>query len=212
MHCVPRVFSAWLKKACARLPWRMVEILPYALACCFMLQYFGNEDGQDYIHTTVWSLQTDQQHGSPLRQMENMSTILYHGITVVVNRKWALLLHLTGPAVQDIFATLSGTRTSYVEALTVLNTYLTPQKSYNSNDTHHVPNESISQYVTPLRWLGEHCDFDKYSLDEAIKDQLIEHCHSNTLHQCLLHEKSTVSLSFLIDIACSRERELCSTL
>ena len=50
------------------------------------------------------------------------------GITVD-NRKRALLLHLAGPAVQDIFATLSDTGTSYMEALTALNTYFTPQKS-----------------------------------------------------------------------------------
>ena len=53
--------------------------------------------------------------------------------------------------------------------------------------------------------LGEHGDFDKYSLDEAIKDQLIEHRHSTTLRRCLLHEKSTASLSSLLDIARSME-------
>ena len=66
-----------------------------------MFLYFGNEDGRDYIHTTVRSLRTDQQCGSPLEQMENT-------------------------------------------------------------------------------------------------DQLIEHCHYNTLHQRLLHEKSTVSLGSLM--------------
>ena len=69
-----------------------------------------------------------------------------------------------------------------------------------------MPNESIFQYVTRLRRLGEHCDFDKYSLDEAIKDQLIKHFHSNTLRRRLLREKSTVSPSrSLIDIARSIE-------
>ena len=70
-----------------------------------------------------------------------------------------------------------------------------------------MPNKSIiiAQYVTRLRRLGEHCDFDKYSLDKAIKDQLIEHCLSITLRQHLLHEKSTASLSSLLDIARSME-------
>lgn len=53
-----------------------------------------------------------------------------------------------------------------------------------------MPNELISQYTTCLRRLGEHCDFDTYSLEEAIKDQLMEHGHSNTLRQRLLQEKS----------------------
>ena len=47
----------------------------------------------------------------------------------VDNRKRALLPHLAGPAVQDIFTTLSDTGTSYMEALTALNTCFTPQKS-----------------------------------------------------------------------------------
>ena len=97
-----------------------------------------------------------------------------------------------------------------MEALTALNTHFTPQKSlqferHTFRHAHQAPNESISQYVTRLRRLGEHCDFDKYSLDEAIKDQLIEHCHSNTLRRRLLREKSTVSLSSLLDIARSME-------
>ena len=38
---------------------------------CLVLLYFGDEDGRDYIHTTVRSLRTDRQRGSPLGQMEN---------------------------------------------------------------------------------------------------------------------------------------------
>lgn len=83
------------------------------------------------------------------------------------------------------------------------------RRAYNSRHTsgqaHQVQNESIAQYVRRLCWLGEHCDFDKYSLDEAIKDQLIEHCHSTTLSRCLLREKSTASLNSLLDIARSME-------
>ena len=176
-HCVPIAND---KRACARRPYEYrVVVLPYVVACCLVLLYFGDEDGRDYIHTTVRSLRTDRQRGPPLGQME--TRLQYYidarGITVD-NRKRALLLHLAGPAVQDIFATLSDTGTSYMEALTALNTYFTPQKSlqferHTFRQAHQAPNESISQYVTRLRPLGEHCDFDKYSLDEAIKDQLI---------------------------------------
>ena len=79
-----------------------------------------------------------------------------------------------------------------MEELTALNAHFTPQNSlqferHTIRQAHQAPNESISQYVTRLRRLGEHYDFDKYSLDEAIKDQLIEHCHSNTLRRRLLH-------------------------
>lgn len=109
------------------------------------------------------------------------------GVTVD-NRKRALLLHLARPPVQDIFATLSDTGTTYIEALTALNTYVSPQKSLEFErrtfrQAHQMPNESIAQYVTRSNRLGKHCDFDKYSLDESIMDQLIEHCHSNTLRR-----------------------------
>ena len=43
------------------------------------------------------------------------------------------------------------------------------------------------------------------SWDCPFKEQVIEHCHSNTLRRRLLREKSTVSLSSLIDIARSME-------
>ena len=131
-----------------------------------------------------------KQTGSVGPSWDRSKTLLQYyvdarGITVD-NRKRALLLHLAGSAVQDIFATLSDTWTNYMEALTALNTYLSPQKKlqferYTFLQAHQASNESISQYVTHLRRLGEHCDFDKHSLEEAIKDQLIEHCHSNIL-------------------------------
>ena len=137
-----------------------------------------------------------KQTGSVVPRWDRWETRLQYyidarGITVN-NRKRALLLHLAGPTVQDIFATLSDTGTSYMEALTALNTHFTPQKSlkferHTFRQAYQAPNESISRYATRLRRLGEHCDFDKYSLDEAIKDQLIEHCHSNTLRRRLLH-------------------------
>ena len=131
------------------------------------------------------------------------------GITVD-NWKRALLLHLAGPAVQDTFATLSDTGTSYTEALNSLEMYFSPQKNlpferHSFRQAHQVANEPVDQYITGLRRLGENCEFDKYSLDEAIKDQLIEHCWSATLRRRLLREKSTVTLSSLLEIARSME-------
>ena len=159
-----------------------------------MLQYFGDEDGRDHFHTTVRSLRTDRQCGS---RWDRWKTRLQYYIDVrgitVDNRKQALLLHLAGPAVQEGFATLSYTGTTDMEALTVLNTHFSPQKSLpferqTFRQAHRAPNESIAQYVTRLRRLGEQCDFDKYSLDKAIK--LIKHCHSTTLCRRLLAKHS----------------------
>ena len=54
-----------------------------------------------------------------------------------------------------------------------MNTHFSPQKSlqferHTFRQAHQEPNESIAQYVTRLRRLGEHCVFDKHSLDKAI--------------------------------------------
>ena len=177
-----------------------------------MLQYFGDEDGRDRIHATVRSLRADRQSGSPLGQMENTTTILYRCPWNYCRQSQTSFA--TSPCragcSRDIFATLSDTGTTYTEALTALNTHFSPQKSlqfeiHTFRQAHQAPNESIAQYVTRLRRLGEHCDFDKYSLEKAIKDQLIEHCHSTTLRRRLLREKSTASLSSLLDIAHSVE-------
>ena len=74
-----------------------------------------------------------EQTGSVGPRWDRWKTRLQHyidarGITVD-NRKRALPLHLAGPAVQGIFATLFDTGSSYKEAPTALNTYFTPQKS-----------------------------------------------------------------------------------
>ena len=102
------------------------------------------------------------------------------GITVD-NHKRALLRHLARPAVQDIFASLSDTGTTYTEAFTALNMHFSPQKSlqferHTFRQAHQAPNKLIAEYVTQLSPLGEHCDFHKYSLDEAIKGAVSRLC------------------------------------
>ena len=78
-----------------------------------------------------------------------------------------------------------------MEALNSLEMYFSPQKNLQFErhlfrQAHQVANEPVDQYITRLCRLGENCEFDKYSLDEAIKDQLTEHCWSATLRRRLL--------------------------
>ena len=138
----------------------------------------------------------------------------YH-LSILTNR-WATSAHaglagqLAGPAVQDIFSTLTDTGTTYEEALNSLDVYFTPQKNLqlerrSFRQAHQAVNEPVDQFITRLRRLGENCEFDKYSLDEAIKDQLIKHCYSTTLRRRLLREKSSSTLNSLIEIARSTE-------
>ena len=48
--------------------------------------------------------------------------------TTIVNEPCSIL-HLAGPAVQDILSTLTDTGTTYAEALTIVDAYFTPQKN-----------------------------------------------------------------------------------
>ena len=89
------------------------------------------------------------------------------GITVD-NRKRALLLHLAGPAVQNIFSTLMVTGTTYEEALNSLDVYFTSQKNlqferHSFRQAHQAASELADPFITRLRRLGENCEFDAFN-------------------------------------------------
>ena len=68
------------------------------------------------------------------------------------HRKRALLLHTAGPAVQDIFSTLSDTGTSYAEALNSLEAYFIPQKNlhferHSFRQAHQAASEPVDQFI-----------------------------------------------------------------
>ena len=155
--------------------------------------------------TSILPFDSFEQTGSVGPRWDRWKTRLQYyidapGITVD-NRKRALLLHLAAPAVQDIFATLFDTGTSYMEALTALNTHFTPQKSlqferHTFRQAHQASNESISHYLTRLRRLGEHCDFDQYSLDESIKGTVSQTAHVQVINQFQVCETTLAASSF----------------
>ena len=101
-------------------------------------------------------------------------------------RKRHVLLHVAGEEVQDVFDTLTETGDDYDTAIDKLNSYF-KQKSSVTYERHvfrctgQDSEETISHYVTRLKKLARTCDFDKYSADEAIKDQVIDKCTSSHL-------------------------------
>jgi len=83
-----------------------------------------------------------EQAGSVAPQWTRWKTRLEYyidarGITVD-SPKRALLLHLAGPVVQDIFATLQDTRTAYKDAITALDTYISA-KEFTVRTAHFSP-------------------------------------------------------------------------
>ena len=123
-------------------------------------------------------------------------------------QKRAILLHLAGPDVQEIFETLPDTGEDYKTALEKLNEHFNPSK--NIPFERHVfrqatqgPEESIDAFVTRLRTLARTCQFDT-SLDRMIRDQVIEKCVPNAFRRCLLREQD-LTLNNLLLIARSFE-------
>jgi hypothetical protein len=73
-------------------------------------------------------------------------------------RRRALLLHLAGPDVQDIFSALldTGEATQYDEAVKALNAYVVPQVNtalawHAFQKMHQKPGEMVQQFATRLR-------------------------------------------------------------
>ncbi|CAB4023306.1 Hypothetical predicted protein [Paramuricea clavata] len=96
-------------------------------------------------------------------------------------QKRALLLHYAGPAVDEIFDTLSdtGEDKDYKKAVDALNAYFLPQV-----------NSDIDAYNTRLRQLAQTCDFT--DVEKEVKSQIIIGCLSQRLRRQALRDNPTL--------------------
>ena len=119
-------------------------------------------------------------------------------------RKRALLLFLAGPRVRDIFrqSPNTGADDDFDTALTCLNTYFEPLKNrvyevYKFRQATQAPQETIDQFHTRLRGLGETCEF--HDLDFEIMLQIVLHAKSSHLRkQALRDNKLTLQQLLLL--------------
>ncbi|KAK3097548.1 hypothetical protein FSP39_010680 [Pinctada imbricata] len=128
------------------------------------------------------------------------------------DQKKALLLHCAGMNVQDIYYTLpeiAGEDDAYVKTKTALETYFSPQ--VNLPYERHVfrnlaqsESETIEQFITRLKQQAEYCEFGA-TLDDQIRDQVIDKCMSSHLRRKLLEKGRTLTLDQLRQIATSME-------
>ena len=105
----------------------------------------------------------------------------------------ALLLHLAGQDVQDIFETLTDTGEDYETALAKLNEYFEPQKNisferHTFRQAQQQRDEPIADYITRLKHLALTCEFE--NTDDMIRDQVVDKCYSTKLRRRLLQEPS----------------------
>ena len=105
----------------------------------------------------------------------------------------ALLLYQAGPATQDIFETLADTGDDYKTALEKLDAYFLPKKNVDYEifqfwQAVQQPSETIDQFVTRLRQLAAHCEFQ--DVDKELKSAIIQNCQSKCLRRYALREEA----------------------
>ena len=122
-------------------------------------------------------------------------------------RRRAMLLHLAGPDVQEIFTTLTdtGNASDYARAVDVLNAYFVPQvNSAFARQTFHQitqkPGETVQQFATRLKKAAKDCDFGT-DADNQIRDAVLNKCASTYIKRKLLEEGQGLNLKRTLEIA-----------
>lgn len=130
----------------------------------------------------------------------------------VKQRRRALLLHLAGQDVQDVFSTLPGTGevTDYAAAVDALNTSFVPQvnAAYARQTFHKVcqkQGETVQQFCTRLRQAAKDCDFQA-DKDNQIRDAILSKCSSEYVRRKLLEEGPRLTLTRALEVASQCER------
>lgn len=104
-------------------------------------------------------------------------------------QKRALLLHVAGLEVQEVFSTFIATCDNYKDTVEALMAHFF-NKRYERvlfRQINQEARESSDNFVTRLRKLAESCDF--HDVEDAIVDQFIEKCCSSSLRRKLLQEQ-----------------------
>lgn len=132
-------------------------------------------------------------------------------------RKKALLLHLAGEQVYDIYQGLvvadvaadadPAVDNVYLAAKRALDEHFSPKKNsefevYTFRKAEQRPDETTDSYLARLRSLAKYCGFT--NIDSEIKSHIIQTCTSTRLRRRALSEPD-LTLKQLVDIARSME-------
>ncbi|KAG1936303.1 hypothetical protein F2P79_018653, partial [Pimephales promelas] len=123
-----------------------------------------------------------------LRMFENYLTV----INAVGDYFRATLLHCLGAEGQRIFYALPDSGETYNSAVDALKKHFMPKMNvvverHMFRKRVQALHENIQQYVAALHALSVNCDFGDKG-DDMIRDQLLEHLHSDDIRQRLLLE------------------------
>ncbi len=133
-----------------------------------------------------------------LQRFENYTTTMNINEDARLN---ALLLHLAGKRVHNIYDTLAADADKYAEIKQKQKTYFTLKKNvlyqvYILRKAVQQPGENLDTYCTRLCMLAKNCEFA--DVGKEIKAQLIQSCTSSRLRRRALREPDS-SLGDLLD-------------
>jgi hypothetical protein len=130
------------------------------------------------------------------------------------DQKQALLLHCAGESVQSVFEGLGEPEvgegeTKYDKTLKMLNLHFVPQANipyerHVFRDMKQDISETIDQFVSRLRTQALNCDFGG-TIDENIRDQIIDKCNSSQLRTKLLTKGANLEMKNAQDLARAME-------
>lgn len=156
-------------------------------------------------HTALLPFNTETDPGSVgprwtkwVQRFENYTTAM--NITGDARLK-ALLLHMAGERVHDIYDTLAADDDDYAATKQKLSVYFSPKKNvqyqvYVFRKATQEPGENLDSYHTRLRMLAKNCEFA--DVDAEIKTQIIQSCASSRLRRKALREPD-LTLDELLD-------------
>ena len=113
-------------------------------------------------------------------------------------QKRALLLHIGGPGLREIFSNFSaeqrGADDAFDTALALLDEYFKlklniPKACQNFLETVPEPGETVSNYVVRLKVLVKHCNYGDES-DNQVRDRVLSHIKNQNLKSKMYREEN----------------------
>ena len=111
------------------------------------------------------------------------------------DQKKAMLLHLAGEEIQDIFETLGNINDlNFGEVKGKLSDYFKPQKNV-AYERHAFwsckqdKDEKMDNYIIRLKKMAISCEYTDDSVNDMIRDQIVDSCYSTELRKKFLKEK-----------------------
>ncbi|KAK3890348.1 hypothetical protein Pcinc_005726 [Petrolisthes cinctipes] len=164
----------------------------------------------DVIHPPPFSVVEESSSVAVTRWKKWIKTFQFYLEATGVNsqgQRRALLLHVAGPEVQEIFSTLPDPLDTLDLVVAALENYFSPQVNIKYErvlfrQVKQESGETTDSYVTRLRKLAATCEF--HDTNDAILDQVIEKFYSLEHRRKALQERN-LTLDKLLQLARAME-------